>query len=231
MPASGFPPRNAHTTPRQPLPDDGVSVSSDLKHLTLHGKSAASNKRAAADLALGQDLETGGRPTKRAGSLDDPVSRGPPSHPPRAEYYDAARDQRPRDIGPPALPVPVSPEVTDTRFHQDGYRSPTSPQKASAGLIPADKVPQLFSAGQNDFTPAADRFTSTSPPTSPTYDTSHHNGSTMLLQPETRPITQEQLVNEVKGIYAGLVMVEKKCVEVCRVDSLQVIHSLPTFIS
>ena len=37
----------------------------------------------------------------------------------------------------------------------------------------------------------------------------------MLLQPETKPITQEQLVNEVKGIYAGLVMVEKKCVEVC----------------
>jgi hypothetical protein len=36
----------------------------------------------------------------------------------------------------------------------------------------------------------------------------------ILLQPETRPITQEQLVNEVKGIYAGLVMVEKKCVEI-----------------
>jgi hypothetical protein len=35
-----------------------------------------------------------------------------------------------------------------------------------------------------------------------------------LLQPETRPITHEQLVNEVKGIYAGLVMVEKKCVEI-----------------
>jgi hypothetical protein len=36
----------------------------------------------------------------------------------------------------------------------------------------------------------------------------------MLLQPETRPITQEQFVNEVKGIYARLVMVEKKCVGV-----------------
>jgi hypothetical protein len=36
----------------------------------------------------------------------------------------------------------------------------------------------------------------------------------ILLQPETRPIAQEQLVNEVKGIYAGLVMVEKKCVEI-----------------
>jgi hypothetical protein len=35
-----------------------------------------------------------------------------------------------------------------------------------------------------------------------------------LRQPETRPSSQEQLVAEVKGIYAGLVMVESKCVEV-----------------
>lgn len=41
----------------------------------------------------------------------------------------------------------------------------------------------------------------------------------MLKQPETRPISQEQLVNEVKGIYAGLVMVEKKCVEICQQQS------------
>ncbi|KAM3066465.1 hypothetical protein ACMFMG_012050 [Clarireedia jacksonii] len=37
---------------------------------------------------------------------------------------------------------------------------------------------------------------------------------TMILQPEIRPISQEQLVAEVKGIYAGLVMVEAKCIEV-----------------
>ncbi|KAI9878115.1 MAG: hypothetical protein M1830_001832 [Pleopsidium flavum] len=36
----------------------------------------------------------------------------------------------------------------------------------------------------------------------------------LVRQPETRPISQEQLVAEVKGIYAGLVMVEAKCVEV-----------------
>ena len=36
----------------------------------------------------------------------------------------------------------------------------------------------------------------------------------MLLQPETRPISYEQLVTEVKGIYAGLVMVEAKCIEI-----------------
>ncbi|KAI7786549.1 hypothetical protein LA080_003278 [Diaporthe eres] len=36
----------------------------------------------------------------------------------------------------------------------------------------------------------------------------------MIGRPETRPISQEQLVAEVKGIYAGLVMVESKCIEV-----------------
>ena len=36
----------------------------------------------------------------------------------------------------------------------------------------------------------------------------------IVKQPETRPITTEQLLSEVRGIYAGLVMVEAKCVEV-----------------
>lgn len=35
----------------------------------------------------------------------------------------------------------------------------------------------------------------------------------ILLQPETRPISHDQLVVEVKGIYAGLVMVEAKCID------------------
>ncbi|KAK4444443.1 hypothetical protein QBC34DRAFT_184431 [Podospora aff. communis PSN243] len=40
----------------------------------------------------------------------------------------------------------------------------------------------------------------------------------LIKQPETRPGPQEQLVAEVKSIYAGLVMVENKCIEV---DSAQ----------
>ncbi|RGP79609.1 hypothetical protein FLONG3_2357 [Fusarium longipes] len=43
--------------------------------------------------------------------------------------------------------------------------------------------------------------------------------STMMRQPETRPISQDQLVAEVKGIYAGLVMVETKCIEVDNAQS------------
>ncbi|KAG7408567.1 Telomerase-binding protein EST1A [Fusarium oxysporum f. sp. rapae] len=41
----------------------------------------------------------------------------------------------------------------------------------------------------------------------------------MMRQPETRPISQDQLVAEVKGIYAGLVMVETKCIEVDNAQS------------
>ncbi|CAN8100461.1 unnamed protein product [Discula destructiva] len=43
----------------------------------------------------------------------------------------------------------------------------------------------------------------------------------MIKQPDTRPISQEQLVAEVKGIYAGLVMVESKCIEVDSAQSAQ----------
>ena len=69
-----------------------------------------------------------------------------------------------------------------------------------------------ISAQGNKVTPAQGR--SSIPPDEVEKDTLG-TGATMLLQPETRPIAQDQLVNEVKGIYAGLVMVEKKCVEVC----------------
>ncbi|KAK0730015.1 hypothetical protein B0H67DRAFT_19419 [Lasiosphaeris hirsuta] len=52
------------------------------------------------------------------------------------------------------------------------------------------------------------------------------DGSTDLIkQPETRPISQEQLVAEVKGIYAGLVMVENKCIEVDNAQNTQGDHS------
>ncbi|CAI6334507.1 unnamed protein product [Periconia digitata] len=38
----------------------------------------------------------------------------------------------------------------------------------------------------------------------------------LILQPESRPISQEQLASEVKSIYAGLSMVESKCIHVDR---------------
>jgi hypothetical protein len=54
--------------------------------------------------------------------------------------------------------------------------------------------------------------TATSPQNSQAFP--RDDGYDIISQPETRPISQEQLVAEVKGIYAGLVMVEAKCIEV-----------------
>uniref|UniRef100_A0A093X721 DNA/RNA-binding domain-containing protein n=1 Tax=Talaromyces marneffei PM1 TaxID=1077442 RepID=A0A093X721_TALMA len=52
-------------------------------------------------------------------------------------------------------------------------------------------------------------------PVAATYQPVEHTNG-MFLQPETHPITEEQLVNEVRAIYAGLVMVEKKCIEIVK---------------
>lgn len=42
----------------------------------------------------------------------------------------------------------------------------------------------------------------------------------LLLQPDSRPISQEQLASEVKSIYAGLTMVESKCIHVDRAQAI-----------
>jgi hypothetical protein len=46
--------------------------------------------------------------------------------------------------------------------------------------------------------------------------------SALLLQPDSRPISQEQLASEVKSIYAGLTMVETKCIHVDRAQAAAV---------
>ncbi|KUI59600.1 hypothetical protein VP1G_11139 [Cytospora mali] len=41
----------------------------------------------------------------------------------------------------------------------------------------------------------------------------------MINRPESQPISHDQLITEVKGIYAGLVMIESKCI---MVDNAQI---------
>ena len=51
--------------------------------------------------------------------------------------------------------------------------------------------------------------------TVPSYiDTDAEPESDLLLQPKTRPISHEQLVVEIKDIYADLIMVKAKCIDV-----------------
>jgi hypothetical protein len=79
-------------------------------------------------------------------------------------------------------------------------QSPVSPQRhaplPSRNNRPAQRQPGLIKVQKYD---------------------SRYPGS--LLQPDTRPISQEQLASEVKSIYAGLTMVETKCIHVDRVQA------------
>lgn len=50
----------------------------------------------------------------------------------------------------------------------------------------------------------------------------------LLIQPETRPISHEELVAEVKGIYAGLLLVEAKCIDVDKNQSPWILHDKET---
>ena len=62
----------------------------------------------------------------------------------------------------------------------------------------------------------------------PDSDTNYEPEPELLLQPETRPISHEQLVVEVKGIYAGLVMVEAKCIDIDDKQSLAALEKDPS---
>lgn len=52
------------------------------------------------------------------------------------------------------------------------------------------------------------------PPGGSHRDATQESQPKIIRQPETRPISHDQLVVEVKGIYAGLILVEQKCREV-----------------
>jgi hypothetical protein len=193
--------------------EDGKSVSSGMQSLNLQqGKITPSNKRAPAGPAQGQSPEVG-RPAKwRSASIEESSARCPASHPPRpALCCDAARDQGPPDSQPRVSRGP-EPEAT-------GSWSSILAAHLGGGIVSCDRVPLTFQSSlPKNHIPSTNsgikKYASSSPPMSPLFR-SDDTEAAMLLQPETRPITQEQLVNEVKGIYAGLVMVEKKCVEVC----------------
>ena len=129
-------------------------------------------------------------------------------------------------------------EAHSGRILPQGLDSP-SPQR---GILPFPKASQYESPrGMQPSCPPADsgatdpsqpvlepkigKGTRASPHTSrqnrgsgtlhPPHEQDEPEGDTsMLRQPETKPISHDQLVVEVKGIYAGLVMVEAKCIEV-----------------
>lgn len=94
---------------------------------------------------------------------------------------------------------------------EDGIPSKAPQHQTRAVPVPSQRpTPSNQNSNNNPIT---------APQSSPQPGPDEDNTSVMIPQPETRPISQDQLVAEVKGIYAGLVMVETKCIEVDNAQS------------
>ena len=196
--------RNTSPQPRKKVPstsstdgDDNSMNSKRLEHLHIHDRAPKPGQK-----RLLEDSADSERRFKH--------SKSP-------ETLDAHQDTR---------PFCREHSKKDGTFHQVGSgnnrEQPPPTGHTSGGLFQASPLSPDNDRGRsgarhNDKrTNSQDR--STSPPDAgggggPDEDPPEGDTS-ILLQPDTRPITAEQLVNEVKGIYSGLVMVEKKCVEI-----------------
>ncbi|KAF3939976.1 hypothetical protein ABW19_dt0200002 [Dactylella cylindrospora] len=143
--------------------------------------------------------------------------RDNPSAPPRKLF-----DHRSDRTGQPTQPRAPRPQQTPTSVARNPQR-PSQPQTPTRGSQVPPRTPQgpppptqpglAIPRKQSTVAP------SPNPNPPPSQQTLHDVDEpepepSLILQPETRPISQEQLVAEVKGIYAGLVMVEAKCIEV-----------------
>ncbi|KAI1181227.1 hypothetical protein F4777DRAFT_585149 [Nemania sp. FL0916] len=137
---------------------------------------------------------------------------GPSSH---GRRRSPNRQTRPHSASPPrrsrARPQHNTalndPDFIPRSTHQGKLWNPdqgsaASPYKAKSGLT---TTPNPSATPQVDDTPEEE-------------DSTAHE---LIRQPETRSISQEQLVAEVKGIYTGLMMVESKCIEVDNAQSSQ----------
>ncbi|KAL6718643.1 hypothetical protein ACLMJK_002877 [Lecanora helva] len=92
--------------------------------------------------------------------------------------------------------------ITFTKSHAPARHEGSDGQSKPAFPFGKDQEDQSSGSLQDDDSPEKD------------YPKGLDLDPEMLLQPETRPISTEQLVVEVKGIYAGLVMVEAKCIDI-----------------
>lgn len=140
---------------------------------------------------------------RRIASSDRLKHRGPPLScmKPGLPGVERLKSSVPRDSGyesdnhtnlPSALQAACSPLKVPATLHENPDRA------ASTITLPHDeKLPPKKIAGSDgilsDIKHSAYRYQ-------------------MLLQPDSSPISQDQLAAEVKGIYAGLVMVEAKCI-------------------
>ncbi|KAI0437566.1 hypothetical protein F4803DRAFT_538118 [Xylaria telfairii] len=178
------------------------------------------------DYIEGKDLNALIRDVKR-GRIQDPGG-GPSGVPGTADGVNSSANKRHK-----------SPEASTTKQHRTRSSSPPRRSRARPPQNPAAQDPDFLGRGPQQqgklWNPGDDSLPSSYRQKQPSSRATKNQPAPrkseppeddsealrLIKQPETRPISQEQLVAEVKGIYAGLMMVESKCIEVDNAQSSQ----------
>jgi hypothetical protein len=186
------------------------------------------------DLATLSLTETGkSRQKKRPADSEHHVRRGKIQGP--TEIYDPDFS---RDIAHTIVPERTRPKQSESRLFD-----PKQALKGTASPVRSTPVPSSeWSVEANQSQQQALKSTSPYPSRGSTTQTSSTKSQVtpqqrqpglieiqrfdsrypgLLLQPDSRPISQEQLASEVKSIYAGLTMVENKCIQVDRAQAAE----------
>lgn len=101
-------------------------------------------------------------------------------------------------------------------FRKIGLRTRNRSDAANTELLSSPNPSEYHTQSLAEGSPCPDAY-NTEPEQSRSSDPSPEHLEAepeMLLPPDTRPISYEQLVAEVRGIYAGLVTVEAKCIDI-----------------
>ncbi|KAI0525819.1 hypothetical protein F5B22DRAFT_587878 [Xylaria bambusicola] len=146
----------------------------------------------------------GGNPSEAQGMTDE---AGPSSKRRKSPATSQVEQSRPQSNSPPRR----------SRARHDPDFTPRGPQQGKLWHPEEDSTSSPYRTKQRSFKPLKHMATSKAAD-APKEDS---ESLRLIKQPETRPISQEQLVAEVKGIYAGLMMVESKCIEVDNAQSSQ----------
>ncbi|KAL8752997.1 MAG: hypothetical protein Q9184_005554 [Pyrenodesmia sp. 2 TL-2023] len=148
--------------------------------------------------------------------LDDPKLR---SSDPSRKFADPSRG--PHASPDPSLGTTRPGELSHAIVGSGSRDGPTIKGSDRPGSALTDKA-DLWPKGDSEYPddPAQ--------PVESHVDIIQENQPQIIRQPETRPISHDQLVVEVKGIYAGLVLVEQKCKEVDEKQSPAALEDDPT---
>lgn len=191
-------------------------MSLNRQHAEEQQSAGRSRNKRASDAIMNHDDGSDSDPTGASGDHAESSQHGSKK---RASPTTSVRQQR-------GSPRSTQTDRSRARFTPPSSRQPRPNRHKAASRMLWDpsqgqpKAPGAKSQASNKSTNDVQKdLRYPPPPRNPDLNPAYSDPEHMIREPLTRPISQEQIVQEVKTIYSGLVMVENKCIEVNKLQT------------